>query len=609
MRTWTRGGEDCGLFAVLYGLLVVALFMVAALVVDISFLREDRRSQRLDTDAGATAGAVLLSPIGGMVQPRAACEQAWTFTLVNLPGAGAPTSPCSSFPVTQGSCPASVGEAAGNAGPWTVSIFWPVPNNSPLMTEVDMRPGSVTQTVVSDIDGINPCERIAIRVGRVREFVLAGAGGFASGSTSNTSVARSYDDGFLTQEVPLVLLEPVACRALVAGGSDGNTIRVRNNGLTPGRIALDSDATGGSGSNDCSTGSRKVEEVNGAGSKIQAWNGSDGKPGIIWNYYPAVYPTSGPARHANPSDLCAAGTDPQTTAGGICPRPIDRSRRVGRDFMDERYHCGASIATCTTPTGTRPDHIAVLRAGQGSWTAAFPGPASVISGAAACTPPAFTTYPPGDYVVDCNVFDVQGTTVFQGGRVTFLGTLRVEHSGPGTGCLILNQPVITQAVADAACVSEAVDPVPAPTGDMVVVVKDDVTRANSHFAAPRTFIYQDHVACPDCQVDLGGGTASIVRWSAPLTGDFEDLALWSETTAGVTNNKPHRIQASTSIGLTGTLFTPNGLFNFAGQPSYFANNAQFISRRLEVSGGALLDLLPDPDVTNPVPVAGVRLIR
>jgi hypothetical protein len=59
-------GDD-GVYAILYGLLVVVIVMTAAIVVDISGMREDRRAERLASDAAATAGAVKLNALSGVI--------------------------------------------------------------------------------------------------------------------------------------------------------------------------------------------------------------------------------------------------------------------------------------------------------------------------------------------------------------------------------------------------------------------------------------------------------------------------------------------------------------------------------------------------------------
>ncbi len=93
-------------------------------------------------------------------------------------------------------------------------------------------------------------------------------------------------------------------------------------------------------------------------------------------------------------------------------------------------------------------------------------------------------------------------------------------------------------------------------------------------------------------------------WTAPLAGDFEDLALWAEAPL------VFDIGGQGGNTLTGTFFTPHGdPFTLTGQGGQFQTSAQFLTRRLEVKGQGVVRMVPDPDRSTRIPIRGVLLIR
>jgi hypothetical protein len=104
-------------------------------------------------------------------------------------------------------------------------------------------------------------------------------------------------------------------------------------------------------------------------------------------------------------------------------------------------------------------------------------------------------------------------------------------------------------------------------------------------------------------IDIGAGDGGLT-WTAPLAGNFEDLALWSEASL------QHEIGGQAGNTLTGTFFTPFASpFKLTGQAGQFQTDAQFITRRLEVGGQGEVKMHPDPDRSTPIPIREVRLIR
>jgi Flp pilus assembly protein TadG len=615
--------DDRGAFAVLYAIVVVVVVMTVAVVVDLSSMREDRRAEKLATDAAATAGAIKLNGVAGSPDANAACQEAWKYLKLNLPGASGAVADCptSSFPTSFTTCPVDVRSVSEPAGPWDVTITWPVPDSHALMTTPSISGSTAySQPIDASTDGADACSRLGVSVGRDRDFAFATIGGFVDAATLNSSVARADLRGNINLEMPLVVLDQTGCQALYANGV-GSLIEVKNNGETPGRIAMDSDGTSGGPSPGCGNAQQYVAMRNGDGARIRALNGINGALGAIFT---VAVPY---AKAANTVDMCPDGTDPFYTTG-ICPRPTT-FMRITRKYWDWEYHCSQNtLPPLSAPCpNSDPDYIEQLR-GQYNKTVftrayadANPATWRVISGAG-CTVTAPVTFDESkNTFVDCPTFQVRETTVFQGGTVVFAGNLAVEGGASADGCLRFNfRP---PATGESPCLTDA-GPIAAttPYDEMVVYLQDgDLTRGNLDFVAPHTFLYQEaSTAAPYLastqfrQMDFGAGSSGSILITAPVAGNFKDLGIWTENFAGrrdvASTNTVNGFRAATNLVLEGIFFFPNGRVKMSGQPNYFgAARSQFVSWSLEVFGGAQLSLVPDPTRTLTIPVGGVRLIR
>jgi hypothetical protein len=623
--------SDEGAYAILYGLLVVVLVMTAGIVVDLSGMREDRRAERLAADAASTAGAVKLNALGGIADAQAACQEAWRFLKVNLPGADSASADCPSgtFPSTFTTCPAAARSVTGPAGPWRVTVTWPVPDDHPLMTDPSVTGrNDYQQPLDAEVDGADPCGRLGVSVSRVREFLFAGVGGFVSGATSNASVARAELRGQVALEFPLVVLDQHGCGALTSTGSSpsGAGIVVKNNGITPGRIALDSagDESGASEPG-CDNSQAHVAEASG-GARIVAWNGSSGAAGMILSFGPV-------AKAAPEIQLCAPGTDPSTVTDRICPSPTT-FQRITRKYWDWQYHCNATtIEPLSAPcpyTASVPDHIAAHRSTYGvdalNASNATARGFTVISGGECNSKVEYRYFEPGNYYVDCAKFSGSKTTVFGGGAVVFRGDVELKGQGGGPYCTVFNQEVGPAPAKDAdgffpVCSPAQLSSLPDQDADTMYVYLQDgsLTRQNSDLIAHQTFIYQEAdpsvvSGSEDHRIQIGAGTAGgsgvsgTLILTAPVEGPFSDLALWSENTAP--DNDPNGLGAQTRIALEGIFFLPNAQVEFSGNGTYLGPpRAQFVAWRLATVGGASLEMVPDAERTLTIPVGGVRLIR
>jgi hypothetical protein len=568
--------SDRGATLVMVTAALLMLFGVAAMAVDLSALRGDIRADRLAADAAATAGAAHIDPFASS-QADEACQVAWEYLLINLGDEGTPNPPnCSIF---ASACDAATARSTtASAGPYGFVITHPVPDGHPLMSG---------QAIDPDIDGAS-CQRLGVEVERVRDYTFAPVLGFESGSTEVASVARIGAGVGEGEVVPLLVLEPTSCNALYTSGQGGVTVTHYQD--SPGLIVVDSDANGGSGSNACSANRYAIDAQGNTNGWIRALPvpAPDNIPSAILSYALSGRTGTNPARAYDPADLTSPATgvdpsDPPETWFRLYPEPQPVSRRITRAPIDWRYNCKSSysdylgwipIDPCPLPTAA---HIDALRGSYGTniapagfevWTADS-GEGCMVGSDVAVT---------GDWYVDCpGGFVVQDVSVtFSGGDVVFEGDVDVRASGS----LTVN---------------------PGGVGDRIVYIRNNgdlLKRAQSSISLEHTFVYMENG-----RVDLVGGSGGLV-WTAPLAGNFEDLALWAEA------DVEFQIGGQAGNSLTGTFFTPlSNPFSLTGQGGQFQTDAQFLTRRLEVKGQGEVRMRPDPDRQTLIPIREVRLIR
>jgi hypothetical protein len=589
-----RRGER-GAVAVIVAILLVAIFTLAALVIDIAALQADERAGQATGDFAATAGALALEPTTGG-NPFGACVAAYQYFLANTPGLNNPPTPaaaCAVFATVTFCDPATPVQAIIDVGPYRVTITNPVIDSSPLMQ------GRFDPA----IDG-SPCQRIAVQVQRTRAFLFGGIVNFAQGTTEPPAVARATAgqqvDGFAS----LVLLDPTGCNALYTSGQ-GN-VWVRGRGENPGMITIDSSATyAGTGTRNCTSSPQNTFAVNASGNtqgKILAGGNliSDCSvaDGLIMQY--ALMPGGNNAQAFDPGDVPPSYCH-------VVPRPI-AGYRITRAPVDHRYNCKESYPslgiTGCKDWATTPPYIDNLRAAIGTSgvpTGFDPLPDTYIdqsnpgrcqtgtSATALVIPP-----PPGGggWYVNCTHLDINRPVIFQPPlNLVFEGTVNV-----GGGALCVN----VLSCADTSTSSDGY--VYFRRGDREnpgnIAAGNLEKGAQAAINMTRVMVYLDNG-----RIQLTAGSGQLT-WIAPVAGPFEDLALWSE------RDTDHLLGGQSSLLIEGTFFAPQALpFNYDGQADQFQPRAQFVTFDMNLSGQGTLVMEPDPERTTPIPLTGVLLIR
>lgn len=587
--------DDRGASLIIVAVAMVLLLGVAALAVDLAALRLDIRADRLASDAAVVAGANAIEPFSGG-NAEEACEIAWDYLLINLGDEGASTAPnCADFaPPCNGG---SARLATGYAPPYTIEIYHPVPDNHFMM-------GS--QALNLPIDGV-ACQRLGMRVQRVRDLTFAAAIGFGSETTDVRSVGRIRPDVGEGDVVPLVVLEPYDCDALAADGQGKITVSYFMD--SPGVIVTDSD-----GSGSCSPSKPHIIDVKANG--FRRWiralpvPGANGAKSAILAYALSGQAGAQAIRAYNPADLTTAldptavdPADPPESYFQLYPEPTFRSLRVTRSPIDHRYNCkstyppylGITIAPCGSAPATYIDDLQTAYGGPegvkpaGSWLQWTTDVAAdgdcAVGGAEAYDVPA------GENVwIDCpDTLEINGGSVrILSGNAVFDGGLELKSDGNFEMNLSADEDYWAFFRGD-------VGP-PEELGDITKVAQASV-------AFNRTFVYLENGF-----IDLVGGAGGLT-WTAPadipnIDYPFEDIALWSESP------DPHELGGQSGNTLTGTFFTPYAdPFILKGQSGQLQTAAQFFTRKLFVDGFTEVFMKPDPTTSTLVPIRGVSLIR
>jgi hypothetical protein len=582
----------------------------AAIVVDLGTLRLDRRVDRAGADAAAAAAAAYLRP-GDTRDPKRACERAWAYLAANIAGLGGSgaAGACAGFAPYRGDtgCPTAQMDESGTVGDFQVTVSWPVPDGSALLTEPDLRPGSVDPPVPDLLFDGDPagCERIGVTVTRARSFVLGPAIGATGASTTVHSVALAAPPGGDDEIAALVALNDSRLGTLCARAGGSLVVGSYLDGTPrPGIIAVDSDGTDTttscSGADDYVIAADSQPGTRICADGIAAGLGCDGG-GFIGEYAKGPY---GDAARAH---------DP---AAPLSPLPVGVAERIGTAPVEGRYggHIEALRARLGGPG--EPGGFTVLRDGQD-----IPGTTPPEPFRCRADTPMFV--PSGSWFVDCDDFEAAADVVFGGGRIVFDGTV----TAAGGGCLAVNVPLSLPPGGAVPCPAvigsgtAAATTQPPPLSDARVFVRGRsgspglVKDGSATLLLPRTFVYLQ-----DGSLAIRGGGGGLLWTHARATscapGDedclasrFHKLTFWGRDggTHQIETQDPGALGGS-RLDLTGVLFAPDAHLRLSGDDEATLR-AQLWADSIEVTGPAQLTWSPDPASAVATQRSSIRLIR
>lgn len=619
-----RVRSEDGIFLVLWSVLVIGLMTMVAIVLDLSALRADRREQRAAADAAVTAGAHVLATQGG----ANACAVTWEYATTNLgvPSGGAP---CVAFPPCTGA-PWSV---TGTSGGYTITIAHPVLDGDALL-DADAVGPDFAVNLHPDADGV-ACDRIGVNISSTRQPIFARVIGASGNTTSAHSVARVAPGGPGDEPASLVLLERNACRAVRTDGVNTRLIVAAANGAA-GRIQADSRADGS-----CPGGTRVVEGTAGSsGPSILAQHLRDAGGAIVKQARIQIFAKlfGDPKAH----------TDWPTTVGE--PDPIGY-KQIGRTPVDARYL--ENVRALETEATTAVTSAAPFGASVTYVNVTDPAPTGLGLTCTIDTPTPITSGTrfwfncPGGLTVRNLTIDVADAEVVINGPLNVESTgfaitdarkvwVRGKTTGNKRGIdlgapfVVNNDNLATCAGRSAGAVGtmflkegtlEAANPAARVQWcQMFVYLRGDATTTAAS-ALPAAVTPPPALPPPPGDygsigtINVTGGAA--IDWTAPneltelpttaqlASHKFEDFALWTEA------HQQSNLNGGGGLTLGGIYFLPNAdPFRISGNSGQSIEvDAQFYVRRLEVRGGSVLRMVPDPSNQVPIPTNVVALIR
>lgn len=583
-----RKDNEQGAVLLMIAVAMVALLGVAAVALDLAGLRLDRSLATTTADNAAAAGAGALATGGG----QTACSTALDYIDLNMDGVVFSGADCTAIPITCDPGTSAVSTTA-TGGSWTATITYPVPDGHALLDPGAI--GATTQTLVTD-DGLQ-CERVGVEISNDRNYYFASIIGADSGQTDFHAVARGTIGAGSELAINLLILERYDCPALQARGNGQISVDAVYNpirmALDPGWAAAESDATG-------------------AGCAGNGVLDGDGLPTSIRADGPEGCPTQSGTHTVNgltAGEGCgeirvlAPGTPgcnmpACNSTGTVNPPPEAMGARITRAPVDHKFNCknsynfGAAwaIAGCPDSPTAFIDGLVAAYGGGGTpagfvtWT--DPPPVGLGYPCNVIGPPGYTLTVPGNVHVDCANLQTGRNIHFTGGVVVFDGDVTLNSDAQ----LAINSDT-----------SAAFPYAPASNAGIFYMRNGEIEKAGqASFIAHRTLGYLSSSSF----IDMQGGSTGTLLWTAPTTGNFEDLAMWSE------GSTDHDFAGQAVLELEGIFFAPWGKIVYTGLGGQEQVDAQFIARKLEAKGNGLLVVKPDYNRAILVPnKVNVELIR
>jgi hypothetical protein len=567
MRERFRSDRGASIF-----MLAISLFLLigaSAIAVDIAAIWLDRSTDQKVTDAAAAVGIMEAF----QTSSQAACETALTYVAVNTPDIDSVnTTDCATE--FSGVCDASLPprELEVSAGRYDLTVVYPVDDTNDLMTS---RIISRTPQALVDDDG-GPCERLGVKMASTRNSLFASVLGFGSGTTTVHTVAMRIvgDD---RPPLNLIVLDRTNCDAISANGGgqivatpvvdyddSGTAI-----GLVPGLIIADSDGTG------CS-GNAGVINLSGGGSVIRADGPECGNGQPTYDYKGFTAQEGCGRIQVLAPNIPPPCSPPGCSSTGGANEPNPAPQPLGRPYTrqpaDHVYNCYFNYAAPPDDTLWAADPLTGNQAIDPCDEGTDPYIYDLIEFVGSAGKPDSTfkfwqadlglpcnaSVPPvnENVVFDCPVQLTSGDSMTINGKVVFNGRVRVND-----GSLTVNPP--------------ADDPwVFFRGGDLIKGSTATIEFNNA-------MVYM----AKGSQISLAGGAGRLV-WTAPTTGDFANLALWSDST------KTQSWAGQAGLTLRGVFFMPRATASYSGTGGQIQTDAQWLAWRLSVGGGGVLHVSP-----------------
>ena len=597
-----RHRDERGMVIVLIGVSLMMIMAISAIIIDVSFLRNDRRADQKIADAAATAAAVTLSLTDG----EGACDAAFDYLAANTPDveefSGAN---CDNF-VNFCDPSTTVKSTSSIVGPYRVEVVHPVPDWHPFMAQASAI--GAPAAPVSAADG-SRCDRVGVSI----EYARAPSFGQVLGGSGQTTkvhavaIADSMAGGH--RPINLLILERTECNAVTIEGQPlllVGAITGLYGELMPGILAVDSDGSDPG----CTATSNGTLHAQGTTATLRA-DGPLGCPaelvagtgrgcGIIELFAPGV---PGPASPL----YCEGGLyRPACTSTAVVrPHPVRMANRRTRQPVDHHFNCNSSygqkpwygdhpIGSCDEATGNNDyvDELFAYTAGNSTPTG-FSVYGDEASEPCSIDGQTSLVIPEGNVRVICPTFAVKRPVTFTGGNVIFDGDVVISAGGDlrinacGQEGVNNCNPAVPLSWTDGANFDErqySSDAAWVMMRGGAGITKD--ARGSLRLYDAALFINRTADTGTGRAIALSGGDGAL-QWYAPRSGPFDVLAMWSDSPL------LHDMGGSAELAMEGVYFAPVARLTFRGNGGQYQVAAQLITEKLSVTGGGTLQVVPN----------------
>jgi hypothetical protein len=609
-----RLADESGAVAVVAGVSLVAMLLMAAFIIDLGAMRADRTSSQSVGDMAATAAAGVFADSDSYNE---ACVGGLEYAVSNLRGVSATASQlataCAGF---TGACtPTTAARTATlTVPPYVITISNPVPDDNFRIAQ---------QTIDPAADG-TPCDRFGVEVVRDRTFIFGGLAGVFKTTTQRGAIAVTSSVSGPNDYSSLIILQRNGCQTLANTG--GGQIRVFDLNTTDpvtgaprtyeGIISVDTIPSGCSGGQKIIEQSGATSSLTEATGKIIAHALASADTGNAFTYNPARVPAN------------------------LNPKPV-RGPLITRSPVDHRFNCMTTYPAFSATATWSPS-----RAGQpivGCAAAATTPPyiqrlrdtLSPVTTAAQATSAGYGVLPTSE----CN-----GTTgtyspaSFGGRQVLFVdcpvgGGSRLRPAAAGLEFNGFSHIIFRDGLQfDSGTIQ-----INGPT--VVYVRAGGIDASGAALRMRNVFAYIDAPSGVTGERFRTSGSSDTLAWMAPLdrtpcnsyvsgappAGCFAPLALWSNAPA------QNELAGNGNGGIIGSFFTPNATFRFRGASTIATTNcvatpswdtvntntggvfnlegAQFFAEIIDTAGNASVRMCPSPSTTIPTTSLAPGLIR
>ena len=651
-RLAARGRAEDGAVLVIVAVLLVALLGMASIAVDLSNARAAKLSaQSVGDFAALAAGEELGNATLGAGTIAGACQTAFGYIQNNLPDLSTSISAnCSALP-TYTACSTGTPSATdvtftGSTSPYTITIRYPVDDD-----DID---DSASRPVGSD--GTR-CERMLVRVERENTTAFGNILGVGSVSSGASAVIQANATLVGDRAPALLMVERFGCEVISTSGQGGIWVK-KWDASNPGSIHADSAGLRASPGN-CTTNSNTGGYVV-YGTAIPSGGSRPNEPSIIAEGTGAACPNTTTGR-GEFSLVALASASTRTAAdipNGVCPE-FTPGEVSSRKIADDRYDSsvnGNGLSTLRSTSNTLLDLAATSSSTLSSthgYTVWPTNPSDCTSNSVLGNVTASkvfincSTLSPKGVTFTGTTFLVKGSVDLGNNEtVSFPNATEILIGGCGSvtctsGGLVAGGTLNVNTGSFTSCASRTGTGV--TPAHVVVRYGAFTSSANGAVHLCQTFVYMSGEAksqdttttaigatpcsaskpCPKSPTSGYTGSLNLqgdTDWYAPnqlsigaadTTNKFEDLAFWTEAGANAQSSSLNSgVKGTAFTKIVGVLLMPNAWFEFQGQSGINVDqNAQFIARRMSLSGQGDLRMLPNPADSLTTPVPTWRLIR